>query len=99
MDRPVSIENRWDILYRDFPEVYDAFSSTPYRPTVYEELARLIDLRGMVIADVGAGTGRSTLALARDAREVIGIDLEPAMLRLAQAEQESVPYVAGNALA
>ena len=53
MPRPESIENRWDILYSDFPEVYEAFSNTPYHPTVYEQLAGIIDLRGKCIADVG----------------------------------------------
>src|SRR4030067_221836 len=45
MSRPESIENRWDILYRDYPEGYDAFSNTPYHPTVYEQLPGVIDLR------------------------------------------------------
>lgn len=83
MTRPESIENRWDILYRDYPEVYEAFSQTPYRPTVFEQLPALLDLRGKTIADVGAGTGSSTLALARYARRVIGVEREAAMLRLA----------------
>jgi len=55
MSRPESIENRWDILYRDYPEVYEAFSNTPYDPTVYEQLPGIIDLRGKSIADAGGG--------------------------------------------
>ena len=64
MTRPESIENRWDLLYRDYPDVYEAFSNTPYHPTVYEQLPGIIDLRGKRIADVGAGTGSSSLAVA-----------------------------------
>ena len=110
MSRPESIENRWDILYRDYPEVYEAFSNTPYHPTVYEQMAGIIDLSGKRIADVGAGTGRSTLALARYARQVIGIELEEAMLRVARekaqdarrygsAGAERVTFLGGDALA
>lgn len=104
MQRPESIENRWDILYRDYPEVYEAFSNTPFHPTVFQQLAQLFDLRGKHIADVGAGTGSSCLALAHYARQVTGIELEPAMLRIAQAkaraqENSHVTYVAGDALA
>ncbi len=84
MSRPESIENRWDNLYRDYPEVYESFSNTPYHPTVYEQLSGIIDLQGKCIADVGAGTGSSSFALARAARQVIGIEREPAMLRQAQ---------------
>lgn len=102
--RPESIENRWDILYRDYPEVYEAFSKTPYHPTVYEQLPGILDLDGKVLADVGAGTGRSTLALARYTRQVIGVELEAAMLRVAREKAreegaERVAFVGGNALA
>jgi len=104
MSRPESIENRWDILYRDYPEVYEAFSSTPYHPTVYEQLPGIIDMRGKCIADVGAGTGSSSLALARSARLVIGIEREVAMLRLAREKvrgdgAERVTFLSGDALA
>jgi ubiquinone/menaquinone biosynthesis C-methylase UbiE len=104
MSRPESIENRWDILYRDYPEVYEAFSHTPYHPTVYEQLPGIIDLRGKCIADVGAGTGSSSLALARYAREVTGIEREAAMLRLAREKArgegaERVTFLNGDALA
>jgi len=103
MTRPESIENRWDILYRDYPEVYEAFSNTPYRPTVYEQLAEIFDLHDKHIADVGAGTGNSTLALARYARKVTGIEYEPAMLRLAREKTgveaaNRVTYVSGDAI-
>src|SRR5512145_2706113 len=84
MQRPESIENRWDILYRDYPEVYEAFSQTPYHPTVYEQLPGIITLSGKTIADVGSGTGASTLGLARYAKNAIGIEFEPAMLGVAR---------------
>ena len=84
MSRLLSIENRWDILYRDYPEVYEAFSGTPYHPTIYEQLPKIIDLRVKEIADVGSGTGGSSLALARHAGHVIGLEKEASMLRLAK---------------
>lgn len=104
MSRPESIENRWDILYRDYPEVYEAFSNTPYHPTIYEQLSGMIDLRGKLIADVGSGTGSSSLALARSARQVIGIEREESMLRQArekvrEAGIQRVAFLNGDALA
>jgi ubiquinone/menaquinone biosynthesis C-methylase UbiE len=100
MPRPESVENRWDILYRDYPEVYEAFSNTPYHPTIYERLAEIIDLRGKCIADVGSGTGNSSLALSQYARQVIGIELEAAMLQQAQQKVlfENVIFMCGDAL-
>lgn len=104
MSRPESIENRWDILYRDYPEVYEAFSKVPYRPTVYDQLREIIDLRDKCIADIGAGTGSSSLALAQSARQVLGIEREPAMLREAQQKARDekaaqVTFLCGDALA
>jgi len=103
MSRPESIENRWDILYRDYPEVYEAFSSVPYHPTIYDQLREIIDTRGKSIADVGAGTGSSSLALARSARQVIGIEREASMLHQARQKARDddaaqVIFVSGDAL-
>ena len=108
MQQPESIENRWDILYRDYPEVYEAFPNTPYYPPVIEQLREIIDLRGKRIADVGAGTGSSSLALARYAQTVIAMEYEPAMLRIAREKglalaadevARRVTYLSGDALA
>lgn len=105
MPKPESVENRWDILYRDYPEVYEAFASMPYRPTVFELLPTLVDLAGKTVADVGSGTGKSTFALAPYARHIVGIEREAAMLQhaLTQAAVRApapgrVSFVAGDAL-
>jgi ubiquinone/menaquinone biosynthesis C-methylase UbiE len=104
VSRPESIENRWDILYSEYPEVYEAFMSVPYQPSIFEQVPEIIDLCGKTIADVGAGTGKSSLALAKIARQVIGIEYEPAMLlqarQKAQDEESSrVIFLSGDALA
>lgn len=104
MLRPESIENRWDILYRDFPEVYEAFSSTPYHPTIYEQLAGIFNMDGLTIADVGSGTGRSSFGLAGYSGQVFGVEYEPAMIWQAQKDPRSkganiVSFLCGDALA
>lgn len=103
MNRPLSIENRWDILYRDYPDVYEAFSAMPYAPTTYEHLAGVLELHGKTVVDVGSGTGASSRALAALGARVVGCELEPAMLRQAARHPESIDparlaYVAGSAL-
>jgi ubiquinone/menaquinone biosynthesis C-methylase UbiE len=104
MEKPESIENRWDILYREYPQIYEAFMDIPYQPSVFDQVTEIIDLQGKIIADVGAGTGRSSLALARTARQVIGVEFEPAMLCQARQkafgdESSRVSYLCGDALA
>jgi hypothetical protein len=108
MSRPEPIENPWDILYRDYPDVYEAFSNTPYHPTVYEQLSGILELSGKRIANGGAGTGSSSLALAQVAGRVIGIEREPAMLQQARqkarqmaqyGQAQRVAILSGDALA
>lgn len=84
IERPESLEGRWDIRYRDYAEVYDAFARIPKRPHMLEELNERFHLTGKVIIDVGSGTGLSTFQLARWASLVIGIEPEDAMRAVAE---------------
>jgi SAM-dependent methyltransferase len=104
MTRPESIENRWDILYAEYPEVYEAFASFPYDRQVAASVPEIIDLQGKVVVDAGSGTGKSSLMLAHHALRVFGVERELAMLRVAVAQptdQTMAPlsYVCGDALA
>lgn len=84
MAPPETIENRWDILFREYPAVYDEFSSFPYRPDPIDVLAERFELQGRSVVDVGAGTGRSTLKLAGYAASVVGVEPEVAMIDIAK---------------
>ena len=92
---PEFIENRWDILYRDYPEIYDRFGRVPKTPTVVEALHQHFPLTGKTVADVGAGSGLSTFDLAQFAAQVIGIEPEAAMRELAlqAAREQNLPNV------
>jgi len=99
---PETIDSAWDVLYRDYPEVYDAFSSFPYRPGALEALRSEFELAGKTILDVGAGSGQSAVPLARFAGQVIGVEPEAAMREMAEhaaAEQgvENTTFLAGSA--
>jgi SAM-dependent methyltransferase len=82
--RPETIENRRDLLYAHFPWVYDEFSSYPYNPDPIDVVVDEFSLVDKVVLDIGSGTGRSTLKLARRARQVIGAEPAPAMSAVAE---------------
>jgi ubiquinone/menaquinone biosynthesis C-methylase UbiE len=99
---PLTIENRWDILYRDFPEVYDEFASVPKKPSPLQWLLERFDFQNKVVADIGSGSGASSFALARFARKVIGVEIEDAMRELAERERirrglDNIEFVKGDA--
>jgi demethylmenaquinone methyltransferase / 2-methoxy-6-polyprenyl-1,4-benzoquinol methylase len=53
---------------------------------------------GQRVLDVGAGTGVSTVELARDGAFAVGVDLSLGMLRAGRHTRSDVPLVAGDAL-
>ena len=59
--------------------------------TFYRELARE---RSGPILELGAGSGRVTVALARDGHEVVAIDQAPAMLARLRARVDALPKAA-----
>jgi len=82
--RPETLESRWDILYRDYPEVYEEFASVPYHGKMWIDVVRqVVDLKDKTVADVGSGSGKSTFLLAKYARQVIGVEPEDAMTAIA----------------
>ena len=79
-----TLEHRWDLLYRDYPEVYDSFASFPYTPPPIDVVRGEFELTGKHVVDLGSGSGRSTLALAEYAGSVVGVEPEDGMLSLAR---------------
>jgi len=99
---PETIEHAWDVLYRDYPEIYDAFSSFPHSPRWIDVVNREFPLGGKIVADVGCGTGTSSFALAEHAAQVIGVEPEATMRSVAEEslatrQLPNVTFVEGSA--
>ena len=93
-ERPESLEGRWDILYRDYPEVYEEWGRITKVPDFLEVLVARFPLQGKTLVDVGSGTGISTFGLAKHADFVIGIEVEEAMISVAREAAKA--HGAGN---
>jgi AraC family transcriptional regulator len=79
--RPETIENRWDILYRDYPEVYEEW--TKVKKDGGGNL-KYLGLEGKIVVDIGSGTGKSSFDMAPLAKQVIGIEPEESMMKIAE---------------
>jgi SAM-dependent methyltransferase len=81
--------------YDGFADQYDqTFELTPFRTHIeaYSLMKLVGDVRGQAWLDLACGTGPYARALRRrGADPVIGVDLSPEMLRIAQAAEEQEP--------
>jgi ubiquinone/menaquinone biosynthesis C-methylase UbiE len=99
---PETIENQWDILFRDYPEMYDRFGRIPKQPTCVEVINQHFPLRNKTVIDVGSGSGISSFELAEHADHVIGIEPVASMINPAvQVAQDrhisNVEFLLGRA--
>ncbi len=69
---PVPAYFQFDWFSSRHPDLYHKFALST--EGLMNELERIIDLSGLIVADIGAGTGRSTLRAARRAKQVFAID-------------------------
>jgi ubiquinone/menaquinone biosynthesis C-methylase UbiE len=67
-----TIRQDWDRYYREFPDRSARFALSS--SSAVEEIDRLFGLTGTCVLDIASGTGKSTFAIARYAKEVVGID-------------------------
>lgn len=70
--RPITVERDWDRFYKEFPDVYDRFALSSVN--AIDILHDMFGLNDKLVLDVGSGTGRSTLEIAKRARYVVGVE-------------------------
>ena len=63
----------FDWLSAYHPDLYHKFSLST--EGLMDELEELVDLSDLVIADIGAGTGRATIRASEKAKHVYAIDV------------------------
>lgn len=91
--------NRWlssiDVLRGD---TYDArFRALAQSGAdVHGEANLVASLGGTAVLDAGCGTGRVAIELARRGFEVVGVDLDPAMLEVARRKAPYLPWYEGD---
>lgn len=88
--KPSTIENRWDILYVEYPEVYDAFVSVPKEPSMIEVMKSHFNLQEKRILDIGSGAGDSSFQLSTISKQVIGLEIEDNMRQIAERKAKEL---------
>lgn len=90
---------QFDWLSARHPDLYHKFALSTVG--LMDELAKLVDLSGLVVADIGAGTGRATLAAAQKAKQVIAVDAYESVVEygsrlIKEANLSNVQFVLGD---
>lgn len=84
---PVPAYFQFDWFSARHPDLYHKFALST--DALMDELERVVDVSGLIVADIGAGTGRGTLRLARNAKHVFAIDPFKSVLDFNQRLTES----------
>jgi ubiquinone/menaquinone biosynthesis C-methylase UbiE len=89
----------FDWLSARHPDLYHKFALSSVG--LMSELDTLVDLTGLEVVDIGAGTGRITMGAAKKAKRVIAIDIYESVATygkklVQQAGLENVMYVRGD---
>ena len=87
VERPETIENDWNVLYRDYAALYDEWGRIEKNPTAVQAIDQRFPLKGKRLVDVGSGSGLSTFELAQYADFVTGVEPEDSMRAIAVEEQ------------
>ena len=75
-------------------QLYDvAVPDWPGEIDFYRAMAMGVKERGGSVLEVGCGTGRVTLQLAKEGLSIVGMDISPAMLSLARQKSQGLPNV------
>ncbi len=96
---PVPYYFDFDWFSARHPDLYHRFALTS--DVLMQELETLVDLSGMEVIDVGAGTGRSAMAAARRARHVRAVDIYESVIAYGSAQVrgrglKNICYTRGN---
>jgi ubiquinone/menaquinone biosynthesis C-methylase UbiE len=95
-DNPVPGYFEFDWFSARHPDLYHKFAIST--DGLMAELEKLVDLSGLVVADLGAGTGRSSLQAAKAAKQVYAIDVYESVVDYAssivkRAGVENITYI------
>lgn len=89
----------FDWISARHPDLYHRFALST--DGLLDELQTLVDLTGLDVVDIGAGTGRSTLGAARTARHVYAVDAYRSVVEFGRNEVRkagltNVTYLQGD---
>ena len=89
----------FDWLSARHPDLYHKFALSSVG--LMNELNKLVDLTGLEVVDIGAGTGRSTMGVAAKAKTVVAVDIYESVLAYSQrlvqqSGLQNVIYVRGD---
>jgi ubiquinone/menaquinone biosynthesis C-methylase UbiE len=89
----------WELTYWKTPELYEELTAgEQLHPGIFQQLEP--DLRGKVVLDAGAGSGRATFeCLRHGARLVYAVEPSPGLLHILEQKVASQPAINGRIVA
>ncbi|SDD49362.1 Methyltransferase domain-containing protein [Geodermatophilus telluris] len=97
-DLPARTRAAYDAVAHDYADLpRDELAGKPLDRALLAVLAEQVQRRGGgPVGDLGCGTGRVAAHLAGLGLDVVGVDLSPAMLRVARRDSPGLPLAVGT---
>ncbi|PZT47437.1 hypothetical protein B6S12_08985 [Helicobacter valdiviensis] len=85
------IRQAWNLKAKDFPRYQEGQKDNLEILQFFRDCG--VDFKNKTILDIGCGNGRFSLELAKEAREILGLDISPMMIEILQEDAKSMGFL------
>ncbi len=75
-----TIDNDWDKLAAEYPDIYERFANTPNDSALDKAMREIVSFENKLVLDMGAGTGQYAFGFVNEALKILGMEADEALL-------------------
>ena len=75
-----TIDNDWDKLAAEYPDIYERFANTPNDSALDKAMREIVSFENKLVLDMGAGTGQYAFGFVNEALKILGMEADETLL-------------------
>jgi len=80
VSRYPTVENDWEKLAAEYPDIYERFANTPNDHALDKAMREIVSFENKIVLDLGAGTGQYAFGFTNEAFKILGMETDPDLL-------------------